>query len=129
MELWLQISRQRVKHIVCSYRLDGAEAESFVPYLDDLLQTYPMPAIELALVEVLIDSWGKPSLPRGTAFLDKARDLLNHWKETRVAVRITPEQFRNITGLDPSPIFGLGEGISEPASNTWLLPLGPTAES
>lgn len=128
MELWSQISRQRVKHIVCSYRLEGAEVELFSSYLEDLLNSYPTPAIELALVEVLIDSWGKASIPRGKAFLDQARELLNHWKETTVAVRVTPEQFQNITGLDPAPVFGTGEPAAETSPGNRLLPLGPAAE-
>lgn len=107
MEVYSQISRQRVKHIVSSYCLDGTEAESFSHDLDELLKRYPMPAVELALVEVLAENWGKPCPVRGILFLEQVCQLLREWKEaSSVAVRVTPSQFQHITGLDPSPIFG-----------------------
>ncbi len=107
MEVGSQLSRQRVKYIVSSYGLDGTEVDSFSRYLNALLESYPMPAVELALVEVLVENWSKPFPSRGLLFLEQVTDLLRAWKEAAsVAVRVTPDQFQQITGLDPSPVFG-----------------------
>lgn len=175
MELWPQISRQRVRHIVESYCLAGpaagatepeqpeidtletkpsivepqiaeaeaAEAEAlearapearamepsvvgspvvgasgrepFWSELDELLQHYPAAALELALVEILTETWAMVPLPRGTLFLGRVRDRLQAWKATQIEIRVTPSQFQQITGLDPEPVFS-AMGPSTPAS-------------
>lgn len=106
MEIWEQISRQRVKYIVDSYQLDGDDDEDFYEYLEDLLQAYAPPQIELALVEILIQSWRITPLVRGVTFLERSHVLLKSWENKAIAPNLSPVHFRLITGLDPTPIFG-----------------------
>lgn len=106
MEIWEQIRRQRVKHIVSSYHLAGKEADQFGIYLEKLLDLYPLPLIELALIETLVDHWTSIPLVRGLDFLTQAHDRLKAWESQPIFSTITPDQFQQITGLDPSPIFG-----------------------
>lgn len=109
MEIWQQLSRQRVKHIVSSYQLGGDEVAQFDRYLEELLESYPCPLIELALVETLIDNWLSVPLVRGTEFLAQVHDRLRLWDTQPIISTITPEQFQQISGLDPTPIFGSAE--------------------
>jgi hypothetical protein len=109
MEIWQQLSRQRIKHIVSSYQLAGDEVNPFESYLEDLLNHYPYPLIELALIETLIDNWLSVPLTRGIAFLSQAHDKLKNWDTQPIVSTITPEQFQQISGLDPTPIFGSAE--------------------
>ncbi|HEY9699827.1 MAG TPA: hypothetical protein V6D10_21390 [Trichocoleus sp.] len=109
MELWEQISKQRVKHIVSSYQLGGSETGSFDAYLEELLNCYPRPLIELALIETLIDQWLSVPLMRGIAFLTQTHHKLRDWESKPIVSTITPEQFQQIAGLDPTPIFGSSE--------------------
>lgn len=107
MDIQSEISRQRVKHIVDSYHLQGNEMALCEGYLDELMERFPMPAVELALVETLLKNWLTIPMPRGKAFLEKTHDLLKQWKEsTEVETTVSMEQFRHITGLDPAPVFG-----------------------
>jgi len=108
MEIWEEISRQRVKYIVDSYQLDGDDDEYFYDYLEDLLQAYPPPQIELALVEILIEGWRNFPLLRGFLFLERSHNLLKSWENKTIAPNISATHFRLITGLDPTPIFGTG---------------------
>jgi hypothetical protein len=112
MEVWEEISRQRVKYIVDSYQLDGNDDEYFDQYLEDLLQAYAPPQIELALVEVLIESWRVAPMIRGVAFLERAHELLKSWENNFNTPTISSMHFRLITGLDPTPVFG--GGITQP---------------
>lgn len=109
MEICEQISQQRVKHIVTSYQLSGDETVSFNAYLDSLLQRYPCPLVELALVETLIDRWLSVPLVRGVEFLAEAHHKLKIWETQPIFSTITPAQFQQIAGLDPTPIFGSAE--------------------
>ena len=106
MEIWEQISRQRVKYIVDSYQLDGDDDADFGEYLEDLLQAYPPPQIELALVEILIESWRFTPMMRGVMFLKRSHELLKNWENHPISQHISPTHFRLITGLDPTPVFG-----------------------
>ncbi len=106
VEIWEQISQQRVKHIISSYQLAGDAVAEFNANLERLLHVYPAPLIELALVETLADSWLRVPLPRGLDFLAIARNKLTAWSSGLTSTTITPEQFRQITGLDPEPVFG-----------------------
>ncbi len=108
MEIWEQISRQRVKYIVDSYQLAGVDDEYFDDYLEDLLQAYPPPQIELALVETLIEGWRNVPLLRGVIFLERSHNLLKSWENQTITPNISATHFRLITGLDPTPIFGTG---------------------
>lgn len=109
MEIWQQLSRQRVKHIVSSYQLAGDEVTQFDAYLQELLEIYPYPLIELALIETLIDNWLSIPLTRGIEFLSQAHDKLKAWETQPIVSTITPEQFQHISGLDPTPVFGSAE--------------------
>jgi hypothetical protein len=106
MKLREQLDRQRVKHIVNSYQLKGSEENQFELYLEELLQTYPNPLVELALIETLIDHWLTVPLKRGVDFLTQTHSRLKVWESQPIASTITPAQFQQIAGLDPTPIFG-----------------------
>lgn len=106
MEFKEQLQQQRVKHIVSSYQLAGNDRETFHRYLDTLFLAYPLPLIELALVETLVDNWLRVPMTKGCEFLAQAHEHLAAWKDSAIATTIAPEQFQQITGLDPSPIFG-----------------------
>ena len=106
MELKQQIEQQRVKHIISSYQLEGEDTIGFHQYLNDLLATYPSPVIELALVEVLVDGWLRLPMLRGCEFLTRAHDRIVSWQEHTLTSSIAPEEFLQITGLDPAPVFG-----------------------
>lgn len=125
MELSAQLNWQRIKHIVSSYQLDGHDTEAFDRDLHLLLAHYPSPLVELALVETLVDGWLQVPLLRGCDFLATAYKLLQQWEEqaflqgdslTRQrASTISPNQFQQITGLDPTPIFGSALSSSPPS--------------
>ncbi|MGB3515139.1 MAG: hypothetical protein WBA43_01690 [Elainellaceae cyanobacterium] len=104
-----ELSRQRVKHIVNSYRLDGQEPFQFNAYLHDLFDAYQAPLIELALIETLVDCWASVPLVRGTDFLRRAHTMLHSWDEQPIISTLTPEQFSQISGLDPTPVYGSGD--------------------
>jgi hypothetical protein len=109
MNIRAELNRQRVKHIVSSYQLDGEEPVPFGAVLDELLSRYPHALIELALVETLLDVWITVPLVRGMPFLQQVQQKLRAWEEQPICSTLTPAQFNQITGLDPSPIFGTGE--------------------
>lgn len=104
-----EVSQQRVKHIVASYQLGGDEVQQCNTYLDELFEYYAPPLIELALVETLVDNWLTVPLVRGVAFLSQAHDKLKGWEHQPITSTLTPEQFHQISGLDPSPVFGTEE--------------------
>jgi hypothetical protein len=107
MTLEEQVSQQRVKHIVNSYQLDGNEAEQFAIYLERLLEIYAPPLIELALAETLMANWLALPMPKGISFLQQVHARLHHWQAAQTIVNtLRPDQFQQITGLDPMPVFG-----------------------
>ena len=109
MEWSEQLQRQRVKYIVSSYHLAEVEADdrAFYDYLESLMRQFPLPLVELALVEILVKLWVQVPLVRGVDFLDQAHELLQRWHHHPIVSTITPDQFYQITGLDPFPIFGV----------------------
>jgi hypothetical protein len=109
MELREKLSQQRVKHIIHSYQLAGHETSQVDGYVEEWFQTYPTPLIELAVVETLVDLWLTVPLVRGVAFMSLAHSKLKDWENQPITSTITPDQFQQITGLDPSPIFGSAE--------------------
>ncbi|MEO1211658.1 MAG: hypothetical protein AAFX78_19340 [Cyanobacteria bacterium J06638_20] len=109
MDLRTAINRQRIFHIVSSYQLDGADCTMFQAHLADLLEQYPTPLIELSLAETLVDHWLKVPPIRGLQFLQQAHNTLKQWEDQPICSTLTPGQFQQITGLDPSPIFGPSE--------------------
>lgn len=106
MVLEKQVSQQRVKYVVSSYQLDGDEAEAFAKHLQHLLQAYAAPLVELALTETIVANWAKVPIPRGIKFLEQVHTLLKQWEVEAITSTLTPEQFQQVTGLDPSPVFG-----------------------
>ena len=106
MEIAEHLKRQRVKYIVSSYELDGSEPEAFNQYLDTLLTQYSSSLVELALAETLVTNWLSVPLVRGCGFLKQVQALLERWADQTRIHTITPDQFQQITGLDPTPIFG-----------------------
>jgi hypothetical protein len=108
MDIHEQISRQRVKHIIDSYQLAGDDGD-FDDYLDDLMRVYPMSLVELAIVETLVDRWLTVPMVRGFAFLAQVHQRLKSWENQSIVSTLTPEQFQQITGLDPHPVFGTAE--------------------
>ncbi|KGF71626.1 hypothetical protein DO97_17145 [Neosynechococcus sphagnicola sy1] len=106
MDIQERLSRQRVHYIVSSYQLAGDETAAFEDYLEDLISTYPLPLIELALTETLVHHWLQLPLLRGIGFLVPVHQRLKFWQGHPITSTLTPEQFQQITGLDPQPIFG-----------------------
>ena len=105
MELWEQVSRHRVHYIIDSYELHGDDMEDFDDYLDDLLIAYAPPQIELAIVETIVASWLKLPLTKGLEFIEQTHTRLKSW-ESKSQTTLTASQFQQITGLDPTPVFG-----------------------
>ena len=109
MTLEKQINQQRVKHIVSSYQLEGEENEAFADYLETLLQAYAMPLVELALAETLVANWMNVPMQKGVLFLQQTHDRLKNWETHSISSSLTPQEFQQLTGLDPSSIFGTSE--------------------
>ncbi|MGB3614856.1 MAG: hypothetical protein WBA10_13770 [Elainellaceae cyanobacterium] len=106
MNLQDKISQQRIDHIVRSYNLDGDEKANFSAYLSELTQAYPLPLIELSLVETMVENWLTVPFQRGVDFLVQAHARLQNWESQPIVSTLTSEQFSSITGLDPFPVFG-----------------------
>lgn len=109
MPLSNQVSQQRVKYILSSYQLSGDELSPMELYLEELFQSYPTALIELALVETLVDHWLTLPPVKGVAFLTQVHKTLRNWESHPIISTITPNQFKQITGLDPTPVFGSAE--------------------
>jgi hypothetical protein len=109
-----ELSRQRVKHIVSSYNLDGHQPVQFEAYINELFDRYQPPLIELALIEALVDAWASVPMVRGVEFLTQAHEKLKGWDDHPIVSTITAEQFSQISGLDPAPVFGSGDRPSRP---------------
>lgn len=113
MELHHRIGQHRVRYIIDSYMLAGAEPQSasqFERYINELLAQYPAGLIELALVETLTQNWLTIPMQKGVAFLSSAHERLKQWqaeqrKSDSISVGLTPSQFSQITGLDPNAAF------------------------
>lgn len=114
MELRQQLNQQRVKYIISSYQLDGDEPEAFYAYLHRMFHLYPAPLIELALVAVLVNYWLRAPMQKGCQFLALVYEQLSAWEEQPIVSPISPEQFQQITGLDPTPIFGPAVAVAGP---------------
>jgi hypothetical protein len=107
MQLKERLEQQRVKYIVSSYQLDDEDDRTaFNSYLDELLSAYPTPLIELALVEILVAGWLSVPLVKGRKLLERVHEQLQNWQDCAIASTITAAQFQQITGLNPTPIFG-----------------------
>jgi hypothetical protein len=107
MELWEQISRQRVQYIVDSYQLYGDDMDDFEDYLEELLVAYQPPQIERAIVETLVSSWFQLPFEKGMPFINAVHERLKDWEiDPDSPPTISAAQFQQITGLDPTPVFG-----------------------
>ncbi|MGB3298133.1 MAG: hypothetical protein WBA76_07675 [Phormidesmis sp.] len=107
MDIQQHIGQQRIRHIIDSYQLMGAgnEANRFDAYMSELLSQYPPALIELALVETLAENWLRIPMEKGVIFLAAAHEQIKQWQSKAVAIRLTPNQFSQITGLDPHLAF------------------------
>jgi hypothetical protein len=101
-----RLAYQRIEHILDSYQLWGEETVAFQEKLQVWLEQFPGPLVELALVETLIECWLRVPLPRGLAFLAVVECHLARWQQQPIVSSITPQEFEQISGLDPRPIFG-----------------------
>lgn len=113
MDLHHRLGQHRVRYIIDSYMLMGAEPQSVSQcesYMNDLFAQYPYGLIELALVETLSKNWLTIPMKKGIAFLASVHERLNQWKveqqaSSSISVTLTPSQFSQITGLDPQVAF------------------------
>lgn len=131
MEIQERISRQRVKHIVESYQLSGAETgvDAFNAYLAELLKQYPHPVIELALTEGIVKGWKTVPMVKGMPFLEDVHKQLKTWETQPIISTITPAQFHQITGLDASVVFGPDALPDVVVTQPPLLPQGASESS
>ncbi|MEO0539876.1 MAG: hypothetical protein AAFZ80_03310 [Cyanobacteria bacterium P01_A01_bin.105] len=106
MEMQALIDRQRVKYIVDSYSLRGDEAVLFDSRLEALLTAHPSALLELALTEILTESWLIVPMQRGLVYLDSVTHRLQDWRTHGLKLRLTASQFEQITGLDATATFG-----------------------
>ena len=83
----------------------GTDGETFDAYLAEMISNYAMPIMELAFAETILDVWTVVPLPRGVLFLEHANNILQYWSEKGFSSRLTPDDFKQITGLDPAPII------------------------
>jgi hypothetical protein len=114
-----QVSRQRLKYMINSYQLGltsggdrgsgrseaGAEGQAFDRYLGHLLRLYSAPLLELAVAQTLVRSWLMTPLPRGIVFLEAVDRQLAHWIDHGIDCRLSPQDFQQVTGLDPYPVY------------------------
>lgn len=106
MNIQAEIDRQRLQYIVDNYRLQGEDnMESFEVALAELLDNYPTPIVELAVVETLVTGWLNVPLVRGCAFLHQVHEQLLLWHNYSIVSTLTAIQFQSITGLSPNPIL------------------------
>lgn len=109
MTLQTEIKKQRVKHIVNSYQLEGEDAEACATELNDLFQTYAPELIELALAETIALNWLTVPMPRGLPFFTQVRSLLDRWQAESIQLTLTPAEFEQLTGLSAEPISGMSD--------------------
>ncbi|ESA36267.1 hypothetical protein N836_07960 [Leptolyngbya sp. Heron Island J] len=80
MDIQERITRQRVKHIVESYRLDGSDVDAFADNLTKLLEIYPQSLVEIALVESIVKGWSEVPMQRGMPFIQGVQERLRAWQ-------------------------------------------------
>ncbi len=101
------LQQQRIDRIVQAYQLEGDQPEHFRQRLQQLQALYPGPQLELAICRTLAAVWLRYPLPRGEAFLEQVALGLQHWllQQAEPSPPLDPETYRQITGLDPTPLF------------------------
>ncbi len=112
MQLQDRINRERVNYITTSYALEGNDRDAFQLYLCELLQRYAQGWVELALIEVLVQHWHLPPLPRGVPFLEEVQHLLRQWDRGDWCSRVSDLQFQCITGLVPLVVSQVQPGLN-----------------
>lgn len=106
MNIQAHIDRHRLQYIVDSYQLQGEDdPDSFWADLADLLDNYPTPIVELAVVETLVTGWLNVPMVRGCEFLRQVQEQLLLWHNYSIVSTLTVTQFQSITGLSPNPIL------------------------
>ena len=104
MQLQDRINLERVNYIITSYALQGDDGDSFQSCLCELVQQYSQAWVERALLEVMIQHWQLPPLPRGLVFLQEVQHLLKRWVRQDCFSTVSDQQFQWITGLTPLTI-------------------------
>ena len=106
MNIQAQIDRYRLQYIVDNYQLRGNDnIDAFEMALTELLDNYPTPIVELAIVETLVTGWLNVPMVRGCAFLHHVHEQLLLWHNYSIVSTLTTTQFQSITGLSPNPIL------------------------
>lgn len=124
------IQQQRLQHIVDSYSLAGRDATLFERRLTTLVQQYSYNAVELALVEGLIQNWLRYPLPRGLAFLEQIQTRLQAWREeAMISTGLTPTQFEQVTGLPPHSFENMAASPIDLAAAEFRSPTSATDRS
>ena len=94
MDIQERISRQRVQHIIDSYQLDGDDGDVFTDYMDQLLETYAYPLIELALTEAIIKGWSEIPMKKGLTFIHGVHERLRFWQPDLEPLARVPGQLK-----------------------------------
>ncbi|MFQ3679411.1 MAG: hypothetical protein SNJ60_02735 [Pseudanabaenaceae cyanobacterium] len=95
-----RIVRQRAQFIAEQYGLYGTqEPDRAQAYLNRLLDQYP--GVEIALVEILVETWQQLPPPRGVVFLQRVEARLQQWQTSYQGPTLPPAHFQHITGLHP----------------------------
>ena len=120
MTIQAQIDRQRLQYIIDNYQLQGDDdSDSFGSALAELLENYPTPIVELAVVETIVSGWLNVPLVRGCVFLYQVHEQLLLWHNYSIVSTLTATQFQSITGLSPNPILKNAQAFaSQPKAHT-----------
>ena len=120
MNIQAQIDRQRLQHIIDNYQLQGSDdIDAFETALAELLENYPTPIVELAIVETIVNGWLNVPLVRGCAFLHQVHEQLLLWHNYSIVSTLTAIQFQSITGLSPNPILKSAQAFApQPKAHT-----------
>ena len=101
MDLQTRIQRQRIYHIIDSYNLRGNDSIEFNQRLEHLFADYETTAIELAIVDTLVEVWMTLPPVKGLDFIDKVKFRLT----ANLPAIVSANHYRAITGLDGSHLF------------------------
>ncbi|MGQ9866652.1 MAG: hypothetical protein ACUVSQ_10310 [Pseudanabaenaceae cyanobacterium] len=93
---------QRAQFIAEQYGLYGTQEPEHTmarAYLSRLLNQYQ--GVEIALVEILVETWAQLPPPRGMDFLQRVEARLQQWCISEREPILSPSHFQHITGLHP----------------------------
>lgn len=126
MDIQRCIIRQRVRHIVDSYQLDGNDADTFAEYLNQLLDTYPQSLIEIALTEGIIKGWSQVPMQKGMSFIQEVHERLRSWQpelSPKLPGSCNPYTTSKSMGVTSLDVRATNHSPVEPGSiNTALTP-------